>query len=103
MVGLCLPANQRPGPGDRYIAGELAGLRKTPVMLVVTKMDAVERGQRVAAVVAANELCEEVGLPVAEVVPVSATTGENVDTVTELFARQLPPGPPLYPDDVGDR
>ncbi len=99
-VGLCLPADQKPGPGDRFIAEQLRGLRRTPVLLLVTKIDLVDAAAGAAALVAAHEACTAVGLPVAEVVPVSARTGENVDVVTNLFLAQLPEGPQLYPDDV---
>src|SRR4051812_23907600 len=46
VIGFCVPADQRIGPGDRFIAGELAGVR-APVVAVVTKTDAVSK-QRVA-------------------------------------------------------
>jgi len=99
-VGFCLPANQKPGPGDRFIAEQLRGLRRTPVLLIVTKIDLVDKATGAAVLAAAHDACVEAGLPVAEVVPVSARTGANVDVVTELFLSQLPVGPQLYPDDV---
>lgn len=99
-VGLCLPADQKPGPGDRYIAEQLKALRRTPVLLLVTKMDLVDSAAGAAALAAAHEACQRVDLPVAEVVPVSAHSGMNVDVVTDLFLAQLPEGPQLYPDDV---
>ncbi len=99
-VGLCLPADQRPGPGDRFIAEQLRGLRRTPVLLLVTKMDLVDKAEGAAALVRAAEACADAGLPVAEVVPVSAQSGENVELVTDLFLAQLPEGPRLYPEDA---
>ncbi len=99
-VGLCMPADARPGPGDRFIAGELAKLRRTPVLVVLTKMDLVDPEAGAAALVAAHDACVEAGLDVAEVVPVSAETGLNVDLAVELFCRQLPEGPQLYPSDI---
>lgn len=99
-VGLCLPADQRPGPGDRFIAEQLRGLRRTPVLLLVTKMDLVDKAEGAAALVRAAEACADAGLPVAEVVPVSARSGDNVELVTDLFLAQLPEGPRLYPDDA---
>ena len=99
-VGLCLPADQKPGPGDRYIAEQLKALRRTPVLLLVTKMDLVDSAAGAAALAAAHQAALAVDLPVAEVVPVSAHSGMNVDVVTDLFLAQLPEGPQLYPDDV---
>src|SRR5437764_9958602 len=39
VIGFCLPASERIGPGDRYLAGELASLTSTPVVAIVTKAD----------------------------------------------------------------
>src|SRR6266516_5152693 len=47
VIGFCLPADQRLGPGDRFIARELAGIKKTPKVAVVTKTDLVD-GERLA-------------------------------------------------------
>lgn len=99
-VGLCMPADARPGPGDRFIAEELKKLRRTPVLLLVTKMDLVDAEAGAAALAAAHEACTAVGLAVSEVVPVSAKSGMNVDLVVDLFCRALPEGPRLYPEDV---
>jgi GTPase len=98
VVGMCIPADQAVGPGDRYIATELAGLRRRPLVAVVTKTDAVARGtvaERLAEVAA---LAEEVGLVWAEVVPVSATARDNVDLLVDRFIAHLPEGPVLFPD-----
>lgn len=100
VVGLCMPADQNPGPGDKFIAAEIAALRRKPVLLVVTKMDLVGRAEGAAALDRAARACAEVDLPIAEVVPVSAEDGENVGLVTELFCAALPEGPPLYPADT---
>ncbi|HVX43626.1 MAG TPA: GTPase, partial [Mycobacteriales bacterium] len=40
-VAFCLPANEKIGPGDKFIAAELARLRRTPIIAVVTKTDLV--------------------------------------------------------------
>ena len=53
VIGLCLPADAEVGPGDRFIAGELAELGGTPVLAVVTKTDLVDRDRLAAALVAA--------------------------------------------------
>jgi GTPase len=94
VIGFCVPADQKVGPGDRFIAAELAALRK-PVVAVVTKTDAASREQIAAQLVAVSQLGE-----FAEIVPVSATAGDQLDLLTDLLVAQLPEGPPLYPDDV---
>lgn len=94
VVGLCIPANQDIGPGDRRIVADLAErVGKTPVIGIVTKTDLVTR-ERVAEQLAAVSRLREF----AEIVPVSATAGDQVDLVTDLLIAQLPEGPALYPD-----
>ncbi len=97
VIGLCLPANEDIGPGDRFIAIELAALR-TPVLAVVTKTDLVGRDRLAAQLVAAQRLGESTGTEFAEIVPVSAVAGDQVDLLADLLVARLPPGRPLYPD-----
>lgn len=92
VVGFCLPADERIGPGDRFIAAELAEIR-TPVVAVVTKTDKVSRARLAEQLLAVGEL-----LPQADVVPVSARDAFQLDVVTDVLVRRLPAGPPLYPD-----
>nr|WP_298805969.1 GTPase Era [uncultured Pseudokineococcus sp.] len=97
VVGFCLPADQPVGPGDRWIAAQLQplsdGRRGTPVVAVVTKTDLVTRDRLAQHLVEVAEL-----LPGADVVPVSATGGQQVDVVEEVLLGHLPEGPPMYPD-----
>ncbi len=92
VVGLCVPADQPVGPGDRYIAAELARLR-TPLVAVVTKSDLAQRDTLAEQLLAVSRLAD-----FAEIIPVSAVSGEQVDVLTDLLMQRLPPGPPLYPD-----
>ena len=98
VVALCLPANEPVGPGDRFLARELAGLAK-PVLAVVTKTDLVEPAQVVEQLAAAQRLGEQTGLELAEIVPVSAVTKFQVDLLVDLLIARLPEGPPLYLDN----
>lgn len=94
VIGLCLPADQPIGRGDRFISGEIASLHAT-LVAVVTKIDLVDRNRLVAALAATAELGE-----FADVVPVSALTGEGLDTLVRVMTSHLPPSPQLYPDDM---
>ncbi|WP_251451797.1 GTPase Era [Varibaculum prostatecancerukia] len=95
-VVFCVPADQKIGPGDRYIAAELKDL-KIPVILAVTKADLVSKERMVAALVAAGELGDW-----KEIVPLSALEGE-VSVLADQIAKYLPSSPPLYPrDQVSD-
>ena len=94
VVGFCVPADQRIGPGDRFIAGELAAVR-APVVAVVTKTDAVAKARVAEQLLAIAQLGE-----FADIVPVSAVRGEQVDVLATVLVGHLPEGPMLYPDDV---
>jgi GTP-binding protein Era len=94
VVGFCLPADERIGPGDRFIAAELAEVRRgRPLVAVVTKADAVDRGRLTEHLVAVSQLLEA-----DDIVPVSAVDGYQVDVLADVLVAHLPPGPPLYPD-----
>jgi GTP-binding protein Era len=100
VIGLCVPADEEIGRGDRFIATELAGLKNATVVAVVTKTDLVSRERLAARLLAVAALGDEVLGGFAEVVPVSAVSGEQVDLLVELLAGYLPESPVLYPDDV---
>lgn len=102
-VAMCIPANEKIGPGDRFIAEQLANLRKTPVIALVTKVDTVTRGVLADQLIAVQQLGETVLTPdtgegFSEIVPVSVQGDVQVDTVTEVLTKYLPESPPLYPD-----
>lgn len=102
-VALCIPANEKIGPGDRFITEQLAKLRNTPVIALVTKVDTVTRGVLADQLIAVQQLGEEVLTPqscegFAEIVPVSVRGEVQVDTVVEVLTTYLPQSPPLYPD-----
>lgn len=92
VVGFCLPANERIGPGDKYLAAELSGLG-APVVAIVTKTDQASREQIAPALTAVAELGDW-----ADIVPVSAVAGFQLDVLAEVLIGHLPPGRPLYPD-----
>jgi GTP-binding protein Era len=98
VVAACFPADQKPGPGDRFLVGELAKIRRTTKFAVATKTDLVRPDQLAEHLLAVHALGEEIGLEWAEIVPVSAKDGHQVGLLTELLVQQLPEGPPLYPD-----
>ncbi|OLT44887.1 GTPase Era [Saccharomonospora sp. CUA-673] len=94
VVGFCVPADEKIGPGDRYIAAELAKIAKnTPVVGLVTKTDLVTRDAVGEQLLALQEVMD-----FAELVPVSAVDGYQVQTVADVFVGRLPEGPQLYPD-----
>ncbi len=95
VIGLCIPADEKIGPGDRWIHEQIRTIAPTTTLVVVlTKIDKVSKDRVAAQLLAVSELAG----PEAEIVPVSATTGENLDVLTDVLAAQLPPGPAFYPD-----
>ncbi|WP_175953647.1 GTPase Era [Schaalia sp. Marseille-Q2122] len=96
-VVFCLPADQKIGPGDRFIARELRDVRR-PIIAVATKCDLVSRERLMRHLIDIDKLGEW-----AAIVPVSAVAGERIDMLTDVLIDHLPPSPPLYPsDDVTD-
>lgn len=94
VVGFCVPADERIGPGDRFIVDELAKVaRRTPVIGVVTKTDLVAHERVAEQLVALNEMLE-----FAELVPVSANTEYQLGALADVLVKQLPEGPELYQD-----
>ena len=91
VVVFCIPANEKIGPGDRFITRDLAELR-TPVVAVVTKADTVTREALAAQLLAVSELGEW-----ADIVPVSAQRNEQIDVLEEVLLKHMPLSPPLYP------
>jgi GTP-binding protein Era len=93
VIGFCIPAPDRIGPGDRYLATELGGIRKTPVVAIVTKTDQAPPEQVAGQLAAVARLGDW-----ADIVPVSAVAGFQLDVLTEVLISHLPPGEPLYPE-----
>ena len=93
VVGFCVPAPDLVGPGDKYLARELAALKSTPVVAIVTKTDESSQARVAELVLAVSELGDW-----ADVVPVSAVAGYQLDVLTDVLVSHLPEGPPLYPD-----
>lgn len=83
------------GAGERHIA-EILGKVKTPVILVINKIDTVKNQEHILACIEAYEkVCG-----FAEIVPVSALKDKNTEKMTELIFKYLPCGPQYYDEDT---
>lgn len=83
------------GAGERHIAEQLQKV-KTPVMLVINKIDTLKNQDEILTFIDAyKDICN-----FAEIVPVSALKGKNTDLVTELIFKYLPEGPQFYDEDT---
>ncbi|MFE9423428.1 GTPase Era [Kitasatospora sp. NPDC006697] len=98
VIGFCLPADQKLGPGDKFIAKELAEIKKTPKVAIVTKTDLVDSKRLAEQLIAIQQLGVELGIEWAEIIPVSAVGDKQVGLVADLLTKLLPKGQPLYPD-----
>jgi GTPase len=98
VVAVCFPADEKIGPGDRFIVNELAKVRRTTKIAVATKTDLVGPERIGEHLLGIAGLGEGTGTEWAEIVPVSAKAGDQVDLLTDLLVARLPEGPPLYPE-----
>jgi GTPase len=98
VIGFCLRADQKIGPGDRFIAEELSRIRNTPTFAVVTKTDLVTPERVAQHLVDVTMLGRNADVEWAEVIPVSARTRFNIDRLADLLIGMMPESPPLYPD-----
>lgn len=98
VVAMCLPANEKIGPGDRFIATEMAKLRHVTLVAVATKTDLASPERIAEHLLDITALGTELGIEWAEIVPVSAVAGDQVQLLADLLVAQLPEGPQFYPD-----
>jgi GTPase len=93
VIGFCVPAADPVGPGDKYLAKELAAVKGTPVVAIVTKVDEAPQQRVAEQLLTVSDLGEW-----ADVVPVSAVAGFQLDVLADILVGHLPQGPPLYLD-----
>lgn len=82
------------GAGEKHIADQLQKVH-TPVILVINKVDMVKREEVLPAIASYKDLYE-----FAEIVPVSARSGENTDELLRVIMKYLPYGPQFYDEDT---
>jgi GTP-binding protein Era len=98
VVAVCFPANEKVGPGDRFIVNELAKVRRTVKFAIATKSDLATPQQLGEHLLSIARLGEETSTVWEEIVPVSAQSGDQVGLLADLLVARLPEGPQLYPD-----
>ena len=98
VVAVCFPANEKIGPGDRFIVSELAKVRRTPKVAVATKTDLANPTQIGQHLLDIAELGRDTDTEWQEIVPVSAVSGDQVGLLADLLVGLMPEGPQLYPD-----
>lgn len=99
VIAITLPADEHIGPGDRFISAEAARVKRAPKVAVVTKSDRVKPAQMAAHLAEVAKLADDSGFSWAEVIPVSAVTGDQVSLLVDLLVPLLPEGGPFFPPD----
>ena len=98
VIAMCFPADEPIGPGDRFIAEEIAQVKRVKKVAVVTKTDKATKQEIGEQLLSVATLGQELGIDWEEIVPVSAVAGDQVSLLAELLVEQLPIGSPLYPE-----
>ncbi|MGV8884909.1 MAG: GTPase Era [Microbacteriaceae bacterium] len=92
VVGLCLPANEKLGPGDRFISEQLDSFPRAKKVAIVTKIDAASRPAVAEQLLAVSALRDDWEA----IIPVSASSRIQLDTLTTQLIGMVPISPPLY-------
>jgi GTP-binding protein Era len=93
VLALVVDVSVEPGGGDRYLLELVKGVQ-APTILVLNKVDLVAKNRLLPLIDRYRQAHS-----FAEIVPVSAVDGTNVDVLERLFLHYLPEGEPLYPPD----
>ena len=95
VIGFCIPAGDRIGPGDRFINEQLDAFPRAKKVAIVTKTDSASKSQVAEQLVAVSELREWEAI-----VPVSAHSRVQLDILPSQLLGLLPTSPPLYDADT---
>ena len=93
VLALVVDASVKPGQGDRFLVTLLKDL-ETRVILALNKVDLIAKNRLLPLIDSYRHMHD-----FAEIVPISAADGTNVDVLERLFLQYLPEGVPLYPAD----
>src|SRR6266851_1230763 len=93
VVLAVVEAADKLNPGDRIVLTDIRALAR-PTIVVINKIDRMARARILPLIAEINQ-----GFPDAEIVPISALNGENVDELIATIKRLLPVSPALMPDD----
>lgn len=94
LVAVCFPADQKVGPGDRFITRE-SSYAGAPRIAIVTKIDKIKQDRLAHHLLEVSELADWDA-----VIPVSAKTHDNLDRLVDFLISEMPESQPLYPEDM---
>ena len=81
------------GRGEEFILEKFQSV-KTPIFLIINKIDRIHPDKLLAVIESYNEKFQ-----FAEIIPISALEGNNIDRLLEVVRKYLPEGPLYYPAD----
>ncbi len=100
IVCLVFPSNEHIGPGDEYLANQLANLKHRPkIVALATKTDLVSPQRLAKHLLEISDLEQRLEIRFSHIVPCSALEGDQLDDVENVLVSLLEPGPKFYPDD----
>ncbi|CAN5315472.1 GTPase Era [soil metagenome] len=94
VIGFCVPADEKLGPGDRFINEQLDAFPGAKKVAIVTKIDAASRPAVAEQLLAVSELRNWEAI-----IPISSTSNLQLDILTAELIKLLPRSGKLYPDD----
>ena len=95
VIGFCIPANEKIGPGDQFINEQLGQFRRTKLVAVITKSEMVSPEALAKQLIEVSNLRDWTAI-----VPVSAVAEDQLDVLTKVLVDLLPISPALYPSDA---
>ncbi len=95
VIGLCIPANEKIGPGDKYINEQLESFPRAKKVAIVTKIDASSRPGVAEQLQAVSELRDWDAI-----IPISSMDKIQLDILTQQLIKLMPVSAKLYPDDA---
>lgn len=95
VIGFCVAANEKIGPGDRFINERLNDFPRAKKIAILTKVDQASESETIAQLIQLGEMREWDA-----VVPISAVTDHQLDVLTAVLLDHMPVSPPLYEADA---
>ena len=95
VIGFCIPANEKIGPGDQFINEQLGQFRRTKLVAVITKSEMVSPEALAKQLIEVSNLRDWTAI-----VPVSAVAEDQLGVLTKVLVDLLPISPALYPADA---
>lgn len=98
IVLMCVPADEKTGGGDVFLAQEIAKHPRAKKFALVTKIDLISKEKLALRLAGINELAQ--GFSWDEIIPVSAAINSQIGLLAELIGNNLPTGPAFYPEGM---